>query len=207
MSNGAVFKDIAGRYDRLNTLLSLGQDQKWRNTVVARLPEGRLLDLGGGTGAANTIFGTREVVALDPAPEMLALNDAAYRIVAVGEDLPFEDGSFDAVFSAYVFRNLDSVDRTMEEVARILRPGGMAGIVDLARPSGSVSSKVHRAGTAVVLPLAGMSIGAKDEYSYLHRSLDKNPPPEVLLADTPLTLDATWRMGPMGFVWGAVLTK
>jgi demethylmenaquinone methyltransferase/2-methoxy-6-polyprenyl-1,4-benzoquinol methylase len=207
MSNGSIFKDIADRYDRLNTLLSLGQDQKWRNTVVARLPEGRLLDLGGGTGAANAIFGSREVVALDPAPEMLALNDAAYRVVAVGEDLPFDDGSFDAVFSAYVFRNLDSVDRTMEEVARVLRPGGMAGIVDLARPRGSVSSKVHRAGTAVVLPLAGMSIGAREEYSYLHRSLDKNSPPEVLLADTPLSLDATWRMGPMGFVWAAVLTK
>jgi demethylmenaquinone methyltransferase/2-methoxy-6-polyprenyl-1,4-benzoquinol methylase len=207
MSNGSIFKDIADRYDRLNTLLSLGQDQKWRNTVVARLPEGRLLDLGGGTGAANAIFGSREVFALDPAPEMLALNDAAYRVVAVGEDLPFDDGSFDAVFSAYVFRNLDSVDRTMEEVARVLRPGGMAGIVDLARPRGSVSSKVHRAGTAVVLPLAGMSIGAREEYSYLHRSLDKNPPPEVLLADTPLSLDATWRMGPMGFVWAAVLTK
>ena len=73
MSNGKVFKDIADRYDRLNAMLSLGQDQKWRDTVVSQLPSGRLLDLGGGTGAANEIFGDREVVALDPAPEMLAL--------------------------------------------------------------------------------------------------------------------------------------
>ena len=154
MSNGTVFKDIADRYDRLNAVLSLGQDQKWRDTVVSRLPHGRLLDLGAGTGAANDIFGDREVVALDPAPEMLAHNRLDSRVVAVGEALPFADESFDAVFSAYVFRNLDSVDTTMAEVARVLKPGGMAGIVDLGRPEGAVSSRVHRAGTAVVLPLA-----------------------------------------------------
>ncbi len=112
MSNGEVFSDIAGRYDRLNTILSLGRDQAWRQTAVDRLAEGRILDLGAGTGAANDIFGSRQVVALDPAPEMLALNAAAYRVVGVGEALPFGDETFDAVFSAYVFRNLDSVEAT-----------------------------------------------------------------------------------------------
>lgn len=207
MSNGTVFKDIADRYDRLNAVLSLGQDQKWRNTVVARLPQGRILDLGAGTGAVNEILSPRTIVALDPAPEMLALNDAEACVVSVGEALPFENESFDAVFSAYVFRNLDSVEATMSEVARVLRPGGMAGIIDLGRPEGSFKRKLHTAGTAVVLPLAGMTIGAREEYSYLHGSLDKHPPPEVLLADTPLELVDTWRLGPMGFVWAAVLQK
>lgn len=207
MSNGTVFSDIADRYDRLNSLLSLGQDQKWRRTVVSQLPDGRLLDLGAGTGAANEIFGSRDVVALDPAPEMLAINKTGLRVVSVGESLPFRDGSFDAVFSAYVFRNLDSVDGTMAEVARVLKPGGMAGIVDLGRPENDVQAKVHRVGTSVVLPLAGMSIGARDEYVYLHNTLDKHPPPDELLADTPLNLVETWRLGPMGFVWAALLIK
>jgi demethylmenaquinone methyltransferase/2-methoxy-6-polyprenyl-1,4-benzoquinol methylase len=207
MSNGQVFSDIADRYDRLNAVLSLGQDQKWRKAVVSKLPDGRLLDLGAGTGAANEIFGTREVVALDPAPEMLAFNDASQRVVSVGERLPFEDAMFDAVFSAYVFRNLDSVDQTMEEIARVLRPGGMAGMVDLGRPTGDIKSKLHRVGTSVVLPLAGMSIGAREEYAYLHHTLDKHPPPEELLANTPLTLEDTWRLGPLGFVWAALLRK
>ncbi len=83
----------------------------------------------------------------------------------------------------------------------------MAGIVDLGRPTGDVKSKLHRAGTSVVLPLAGMSIGAREEYVYLHHTLDKHPPPEELLANTPLELGDTWRLGPMGFVWAALLTK
>ena len=207
MSNGTIFRDIADRYDRLNAILSLGQDQQWRQTVVSRLPQGRVLDLGAGTGAANPILAPREIVALDPAVEMLAFNDAPARVVSVGECLPFADEAFDAVFSAYVFRNLDSVDGTMEEIARVLKPGGMAGIVDLGRPTGSIASRVHRAGTAVVLPLAGMSIGAREEYAYLHHTLDKHPPPEVLLADTPLRLVDTWRLGPMSFVWAALLEK
>jgi demethylmenaquinone methyltransferase/2-methoxy-6-polyprenyl-1,4-benzoquinol methylase len=207
MSNGGVFADIAGRYDRLNWLLSLGRDQAWRKTAIDRLPDGRILDLGGGTGAANEAFGGREVIALDPSPEMLALNDAPRRLVALGEALPLEDDSFDAVFSAYVFRNLDSVDETLSEIHRVLRPGGMAGIVDLGRPKGSVQQSIHRAGTSVVLPLAGMTIGAREEYAYLHRTLDKHPPPETLLGSSPLRLVDTWRLGPMGFVWAAILEK
>ena len=85
VSNGSVFTDIAGKYDRINRLLSLGRDQAWRRKVVSKLPEGRLLDLGGGTGAANPVFGDREVVALDPSPEMLGLNGADRRVVAVTE--------------------------------------------------------------------------------------------------------------------------
>jgi len=207
MSNGEVFSDIAGRYDRLNMILSLGRDQAWRRTAIDRLPPGRILDLGAGTGAANAAFGGRDVFAVDPAPEMLALNDAAHRVVAVGEALPIADESFDAVFSAYVFRNLDSVDAALNEIHRVLRPGGMAGIVDLGRPTGSVQSSIHRAGTSVVLPLAGMAIGAREEYAYLHRTLDKHPAPDVLLGSSPLRLVDTWRLGPMGFVWGALLQK
>lgn len=207
MANGDVFSRIAGRYDKVNRLLSLGQDQAWRASVAERLPSGRLLDLGAGTGAAGAVFGDREVVALDPARQMLVRNPIPRRVVAGGERLPFRSESFDAVFSAFVFRNLDSVSATLEEVARVLRPGGKAGVVDLSRPESAWRRRLHRAGTAVVLPVVGSVVGAPREYAYLHRSLDKLPPPEDLLGGSSLRLEATWRMGALGFVYGAVLVK
>lgn len=207
MSNGSVFTDIAGKYDTINRVLSFGQEQKWRQRVVAQLPKGRLLDLGAGTGTANEVFGDRWVVALDPSREMLSSNGATRRLVGVGERLPFDDNVFDAVFSAYVFRNLDSVDETLREVARILRPGGRLGVVGLGRPRNDFLATIHRAGSAVVLPLVGMTVGAREEYTYLHRSLDKLPPPEELYSNTPLRRLDLWRMGPLGFVYGAVLDK
>lgn len=207
MSNGRVFADIADRYDRINRMLSLGQDQAWRMRAVSHLPSGRLLDLGAGTGAANEIFGRFEVVALDPAPAMLARNAAPNRVVAVGESLPFIGESFDAVFSAYVVRNLDSLEATLDEINRVLRPGGRAGLVDLGRPATRVKARVHRVGTAVVLPMVGLLARARAQYSYLHHSLDKLAAPEQLYAATPLDIVDIWRMGPLGFVYGVVLEK
>lgn len=202
-----MFTDIAGKYDAINRVLSLGQEQKWRHRVVKLLPGGRILDLGGGTGAANEIFGDREVVALDPSQEMLAHNDAERCLVGVGERLPFADNEFDAVFSAYVFRNLDSVEQTVAEATRVLRPGGRLGVVGLGRPRNQRLAAVHRVGSALSLPLVGAVVGAREEYVYLHKSLDKLPPPEAMFADTPLRRVALWRMGPLGFVYGVVLEK
>ena len=203
----AIFAKIARRYNVLNKVLSFGREQAWRRSVVDRLPPGVLLDLGSGTGAAGKVFGDREVVALDPVPQMLALSPISHRVVALGEKLPFNDGLFDSVFSAYVFRNLDSLDQTMSEIRRVLRLGGVVGILDLGRPRNSVLASIHRAGSAVVLPVAGMTVGAREEYTYLHRSLDKYPHPEEMYAGRDLRLDDVWRMGPFGFAYGTILTK
>jgi demethylmenaquinone methyltransferase/2-methoxy-6-polyprenyl-1,4-benzoquinol methylase len=207
VSNGKVFAPIAGRYDRINSILSLGRDQSWRRRVVDLLPGGRLLDLGAGTGAAAPVFGDREVVALDPSLEMLARNSASQRVGGVGERMPFRDGCFDAVFSAYVFRNLDSVEATLAEIARVLRPGGKAGVVGLGRPRAKWQAAIHRAGTAALLPTIGLLSGSPSAYVYLHRSLDKLPPPEEMFDGGPLAVEDVWRMGMMGFVYGAVLVK
>lgn len=207
MSQGEVFADIAGKYDRINKILSFGQDDNWRRRIIDRLPQGRILDIGAGTGAANALFGDRDVVALDPSEPMLERNDAPEKHVGVGESLPFEDGSFDAVFSAFVVRNLDSLDATLVEIDRVLRSGGRAGIVDLGRPRSRIARSIHRMGSSVALTAIGVAYRALGEYRYLHNSLDKLPPPEEMYAATPLRLEHLERMGPLGFVYGVVLTK
>lgn len=204
---GEVFARIARRYDRVNRILSLGQDDAWRRRAIEHLPPGTVLDLGAGTGAATPDLGNRTVVALDPAPQMLALNPVKRRIVGKGETLPFADGSLDGVFSAYVFRNLDSIPDTLDEIARVLRPGGVAAIVDLGRPESRWKRVLHRLGSAIVLPLVGLFVGGFAEYRYLHRSLDALPQPQVLYADAPLQVEQIWRMGPFGFVYAVVLRK
>lgn len=202
-----IFARIARRYDLINRVLSFGREQAWRRRGVARLPDGKILDLGSGTGAAHGVFGNRQVVALDPVGPMLALSPIQARVVGIGESLPFRDESFDGAFSAYVFRNLTSITDTLSEVTRILRPGGVLVVVDLGRPRNPWVAAIHRLGSAVFLPLAGLLARAPRDYWYLHRSLDKLEPVERLYTNTPMELVTTWRMGPFGFVYGAVLRK
>jgi len=201
-----VFVRIASRYDLVNRVLSMGRERVWRRRGVGVLPTGTILDLGCGTG--DTDFGDRDVVGLDPVIEMLALSPVESRVVGVGEALPFHDGVFDGVFSGYVMRNLASVDDTLEEVHRVLRPEGVFVIVDLGRPTNSWLRILHRLGTAIVLPLVGLIFaGSPREYWYLHRSLDSLPPPEILYRRQLLQLEETWRSGLFGFVYGARLRK
>ncbi len=201
-----IFAKIAAQYDRINRILSFGQERKWRARGIQRLEWGRVLDLGSGTG--DTDFEGRPVVGIDPVIEMLALSPASARVVAVGEDLPFGDDSFEGVFSGYVFRNLTSVEETLREINRTLKPGSSAVIIDLSRPTNLVLRALHRVGTAIVLPLVGLIFAAAPrEYWYLHQSLDALPPPEELFGDSPLEVEEIWRSGFFGFVYGVRLRK
>ena len=201
-----IFAKIAAQYDRINRILSLGQERKWRARGIQMLEWGRVLDLGSGTG--DTDFEGRPVVGIDPVIEMLALSPASARVVAVGEDLPFGDGSFEGVFSGYVFRNLTSVKETLREINRTLKPGSAAVIIDLSRPTNPVLRALHRVGTAIVLPLVGLIFAAAPrEYWYLHKSLDALPPPEEVFGDSSLEVEEIWRSGFFGFVYGVRLRK
>ena len=201
-----IFAKIARRYDRINGILSLGQEKHWRAIGVEMLEPGLVLDLGCGTG--DTDFDGRQVIGLDPVSEMIALSPVSARVVAVGEEMPIRDEALDGVFSAFVFRNLTSVDRTLEEIGRVLRPGGSAVIIDLSRPENPILKFLHRIGTAVILPVVGLLFArAPKEYWYLHKSLDSLPPPEDMYANRVMVLEEIWRSGVFGFVYGVRLRK
>jgi demethylmenaquinone methyltransferase / 2-methoxy-6-polyprenyl-1,4-benzoquinol methylase len=201
-----IFARIAARYDLINRVLSLGQETQWRSRGIEMLGPGTVLDLGCGTGATD--FEGRVVVGLDPVIEMLALSPVRDRVVGTGEALPFQDESLDAVFSGFVFRNLSSIDDTLAEIDRVMKPGSTAVVVDLTRPRNGVLRILHRIGTAVLLPLVGLLFaGAPREYWYLHRSLDSLPSPEALFQGHALIPEHIWRMGMFGFVYGVRLRK
>ncbi|MDX1468413.1 MAG: class I SAM-dependent methyltransferase [Acidimicrobiia bacterium] len=201
-----IFARIASRYDLINRILSLGRERAWRARGVNMLPAGRVLDLGCGTG--DTDFGDRVVVGLDPVLEMLELSTVPARVAGVGEGIPLRSESVDGVFSAYVFRNLTSVDETLAEVERVLVPGGVLVVIGLTRPRNGILRWLHRLGTAVVLPVVALLFaGAPREYWYLHKSLDRLPAPEVMFAGGTLVLEEVWRTGIFGFVYGVRLRK
>jgi demethylmenaquinone methyltransferase / 2-methoxy-6-polyprenyl-1,4-benzoquinol methylase len=201
-----IFAKIANRYDRINRILSLGQERKWRARGIAMLDHGLVLDLGCGTG--DTDFEGRVTVGLDPVVEMLTLSPVQAKTVAVGEALPLRGDSLDGVFSGFVFRNLTSVEETLAEIDRVLKPGAAAVVIDLSRPVNPFLRALHRVGTAVLLPLVGLVFaGAPGEYWYLHRSLDKLAAPGELFAGRSLKLEEVWRSGLFGFVYGARLRK
>jgi len=134
-------------YDRINRFATLGQVSKWRRMVQDRLPaKGRILEVGCGPGSfAEEVVG-RDLVCLDPIPEMLrcaesrvnpkraARGDSAVEFVeATAEDLPFDDNSFDAVCSLFSFRDWYDKRAGLSEVLRVLKPGGIIVIVDPAK--------------------------------------------------------------------------
>lgn len=205
-ASNPIFARIARRYDRVNRILSLGRERVWRAVGVGMLDPGLILDLGCGTG--DTDFEGRSVIGLDPVQEMLELSPVPARVVAVGEVIPLRDSSLDGVFSAFVFRNLTSIDATLAEIERVLKPGASAVVIDLGRPRNALLRFLHRMGTAVVLPLVGLIFaGAPMEYWYLHKTLDSLPQPDVLYGGRTLILDEVWRCGLFGFVYGVRLRK
>jgi demethylmenaquinone methyltransferase/2-methoxy-6-polyprenyl-1,4-benzoquinol methylase len=195
-----MFGRIAPRYDLLNHLLSLDVDKLWRRRVAEKFhlilndPNARVLDLCCGTGDLAFAFFREapygaEIIGADFVPEMLArarAKAAAARadlefVEADALCLPFADASFDLVSCAFGFRNLANYDRGLQEILRVLKPGGRAGILEFAEPRGKVFGAIYRFYFRHMLPLLGGIIsGDMSAYTYLPSSVSKFPPPEEL---------------------------
>lgn len=159
-----LFAPLARDYDRWSNWLSLGQDPLWRGALVAgmELPDGGLVaDVASGTGAVAMLLRERgcRVVAIDQSPEMLA--HAAGRgfdvVVSRAEQLPFSDATFDGLTFTYLLRYVDDPLACMRELARVLKPGAMIGMVEFGAPRG-VWRPLWLAYTRLVLPGVGRLI-------------------------------------------------
>ncbi len=160
-----LFGPIARDYERWATVLSFGQDPRWRQAMVEglELRAGvRLLDVACGTGSVARLATARgcDVVALDQSAEMLAKARATGLSVvrAPAEHLPFPDASFDALTFTYLLRYVADPAACMRELVRALRPGGRIGMVEFGRPRG-LTVPLWWLYTRFALPAAGALIG------------------------------------------------
>ena len=207
MSEKANFSNIYNFYDLINTVLTLGFDKSWREKAVDNLIGTSVLDLGSGTGAAFDQLLNYETTALDPDKKMLELNTFEDKVLGSAENLPFEDNSFDNVFCCFVWRNVSDTNKALQEVYRVLRPGGKFILLDMTRPKNPFLKILHKIGTFKVLHLIGLLTFNLKEYRFLYKSLDFYPQPENhLKKDTFIDLQIE-RMGLFNFVYLAVFTK
>jgi 4-hydroxy-3-polyprenylbenzoate decarboxylase len=204
--NREMFDRIAPTYDRMNRLMSLGIDRRWRSRALDMLREaldGReapaVLDLCAGTldlaARLEETFPSARIVACDASPKMLELGRPKVRGVecVVGDALalPFPDASFDAVVCGFGMRNLADLERGLAQVRRVLRPGGLFVTLELFRPSTVASRFMHGAGFRFALPALGAAVARdRDAYAYLAESMNgfvAREEYERLLADAGFT--------------------
>ena len=207
MSEKANFSNIYNFYDLINTVLTLGFDKSWREKAADNLIGTSVLDLGSGTGAAFDQLLNYETTAIDPDKKMLELNTFENKVLGSAENLPFEDNSFDNVFCSFVWRNVSDTNKALEEVHRVLRPGGKFILLDMTRPKNSFLRMLHKIGTFKVLHLIGLITFNLKEYRFLYKSLDFYPQPEEHLNKDNFIDLKIERMGVFNFVYLAVFTK
>lgn len=193
-----MFDKIAPSYDRLNHALSLGIDRRWRRTAVDALgihqPQ-QILDIATGTGDFALLLAKRikpqHIVGADISEGMMAVGrekvkeEGLQNVISFQyEDcmqLSFPDGSFDAVTSSYGVRNFQNLDKGLQEMQRVLRPGGHLLIVELTPPPSFPMKQLFWLYAHVVMPLLGRLISHDDSaYTYLPTSMEAFPQPEQM---------------------------
>lgn len=206
-----MFDRISGRYDRMNRILTLGTDQRWRRDVVRRLeigPDDRVLDLACGTGDFAEICRAAgaEVVGLDFSRGMLlgaTKRDTIRDILVQGDalNLPLADASFTVAVSGFALRNFTSIPPVLVELARVLAPGGRLGLLEVDRPGNPAVRGGHAVYFNKVVPFVGGLSGERAAYRYLPQSASYLPTRDELVR---MLVDAGFhRVQKRAFMMGA----
>jgi demethylmenaquinone methyltransferase/2-methoxy-6-polyprenyl-1,4-benzoquinol methylase len=184
----AMFDRIAPRYDRLNRVISLGQDRRLRRHAVAALhlaPGATVLDVACGTGDlcdVLTAAGYRAIGVDFSAGMLAAAHTDAPLVRADALTLPVPDAAVDGVVSGFALRNLVDLEQFLRECARVLRPGGRMTALETAEPASSLLRACHRVWFRRIVPfLGGRLSNDADAYRYLPRSSAYLPPTSELL--------------------------
>jgi demethylmenaquinone methyltransferase/2-methoxy-6-polyprenyl-1,4-benzoquinol methylase len=193
-----MFDNIAPKYDFLNHFLSFGIDKIWRRKAIKLLVKHSpkmILDVATGTGdfaIASLKTGAQKVIGIDISEEMLSVGRK--KIEAMGlsqqislqkgdsEELVFMDGSFDAVTVAFGIRNFENLSMGLNELNRVLKPGGVVCILEFSKPRNFPIKQIYSFYSFYILPFLGR-LFSKDNsaYRYLPESVEHFPDGEELL--------------------------
>lgn len=189
--NHELFSIVAPKYDVVTRVLSLGSDMRWKRRLVRMLPSrvsGVLIDIATGTGDIAEKLADRyresRVVALDLNPGMLRRARARLRrfggrtvtAEADMDELPLDRGSASVVTGGYALRNAPSLDRTLSEIARVLKPGGNAVFLEFSRSPSPLFFAVQFRLLRFWGQLWGFMLhGDPEVYGYIARSLSRFP--------------------------------
>lgn len=200
---GEVFSSVAGKYDLMNDLMSLGIHRLWKRYFVATsgVKRGdRVLDLAGGTGDIAALLHPR--VGVEQGGEIV-VGDINAAMLRVGRDrltdrglvrgldwvqldaeaLPFPDASFDLVTMAFGLRNVTDKQKALNEMQRVLKVGGRALVLEFSEVRPAWFRPIYDFHSFKVLPrLGALFAGDADSYQYLAESIRRHPPQEALRA-------------------------
>jgi demethylmenaquinone methyltransferase/2-methoxy-6-polyprenyl-1,4-benzoquinol methylase len=184
-----TFNSIASNYDLMNKLMTFGLDKSWRRLAVKRseLKEGGTgLDVCCGTGMltmeqARAAGPAGRIIGLDFSENMIAVarqnirdfefKDSIQFIQGDAMDLPFENNAFDCVTVGWGLRNVPDILKTVQEMARVVKPGGKVISLDMAQPTAPVFREFYWLCFNRVIPAMGkLFSGNKKAYDYLHDS-------------------------------------
>lgn len=193
-----MFDSIARRYDFMNSAMSLGRHKHWRNKALkAALSEVTGLNpvyLDVATGTGDIAFRLHELVpealvtGIDLSDGMLAIARSklkklpanSQKLIAFGKGdslaMPFHDGEFNLVTVAYGVRNFSDLRKGIEEIRRVLAPGGVLCIIELSTPQGIITKPVYNLYSGKIIPWIGKKVtGDPRAYSYLPESIEACP--------------------------------
>jgi demethylmenaquinone methyltransferase/2-methoxy-6-polyprenyl-1,4-benzoquinol methylase len=175
-----MFDAVADRYDRMNAVMTFGQERRWRRSVSAALaltPGMRVLDLAAGTGASSVPFADAGAVpvACDFSPGMLAVGRRTHpELTFVAGDalrLPFAADTFDAATISFGLRNVADVNTALMELFRVTRPGGRLVVLETSQPPAALLRRMNGVYTGRVMPLLARAFSSDpSSYAYLAES-------------------------------------
>ena len=192
-----MFDEIAGKYDFLNHTLSLGIDKSWRKKGISALKDlhpKKILDIATGTGdlaiEAFRLLKPEKIQGIDLSEKMMSVGREKVARAGLADiisfdkqdcaGLPFENDSFDAAMVAFGIRNFEKLDQSIQEIFRVLRPGGRLMILELTSPKFFPMKQAYQLYSKLI-PLIGNRISRNNAaYRYLPESIEAFPQGEAM---------------------------